>query len=254
MLLSRLQACAPACGAWACRPRWKTRPRSPAFLAPDPCGGSCRPIRARIRTFPCWTPTPPPGPAAAAAMRSRQFWQRGQAPPHHADLPQHPRPGRDLLSRRCGYGKRRPAHRHPPRLPVARTARAGGTGDGGGRLARRRLHRLALISGIDWGDVDLVIQVGAPKNVKRLVQRIGRANHRYNAPSKALLVPANRFEVVECQAALDAVRDHDAGRRAARPRAARRAVPAYPADRLRRPLSTPMRFMPKSFPPDPIPG
>ena len=62
--------------------------------------------------------------------------------------------------------------------------------------------------GIDWGDVDLVIQVGAPKNVKRLVQRIGRANHRYNAPSKALLVPANRFEVVECQAALDAVIAH----------------------------------------------
>lgn len=67
----------------------------------------------------------------------------------------------------------------------------------------------SLDLGIDWGDVDLVIQVGAPKNVKRLVQRIGRANHRYNAPSKALLVPANRFEVVECQAALDAVRDHD---------------------------------------------
>ncbi len=61
--------------------------------------------------------------------------------------------------------------------------------------------------GIDWGDVDLVIQVGAPKNVKRLVQRIGRANHRYNAPSKALLVPANRFEVVECLAALAAVRE-----------------------------------------------
>ncbi len=66
----------------------------------------------------------------------------------------------------------------------------------------------SLDLGLDWGDVDLVIQVGAPKNIKRLVQRIGRANHRYNAPSKALLVPANRFEVVECQAALQAVRDH----------------------------------------------
>jgi ATP-dependent Lhr-like helicase len=66
----------------------------------------------------------------------------------------------------------------------------------------------SLDLGIDWGDVDLVIQVGGPKNVKRLVQRIGRANHRYNAPSKALLVPANRFEVVECQAALGAVRAH----------------------------------------------
>jgi len=67
----------------------------------------------------------------------------------------------------------------------------------------------SLDLGIDWGDVDLVIQVGAPKNVKRLVQRIGRANHRHNAPSKALLVPANRFEVVECLAALQAVREHD---------------------------------------------
>ncbi|MEM9126069.1 MAG: helicase-related protein, partial [Pseudomonadota bacterium] len=65
----------------------------------------------------------------------------------------------------------------------------------------------SLDLGIDWGDVDLVIQIGAPKNVKRLVQRIGRANHRYNAPSKALLVPANRFEVVECIAALEAVRE-----------------------------------------------
>lgn len=65
----------------------------------------------------------------------------------------------------------------------------------------------SLDLGIDWGDVDLVIQIGAPKKVKSLVQRIGRANHRYNAPSKARLVPANRFEVVECVAALDAVRD-----------------------------------------------
>ncbi|MFY2824036.1 ligase-associated DNA damage response DEXH box helicase [Ruegeria sp. MALMAid1280] len=67
----------------------------------------------------------------------------------------------------------------------------------------------SLDLGIDWGDVDLVIQIGAPKNVKRLVQRIGRANHRYNAPSKALLVPANRFEVVECVAALEAAKAHD---------------------------------------------
>nr|WP_256368228.1 ligase-associated DNA damage response DEXH box helicase [Mangrovicoccus sp. HB161399] len=67
----------------------------------------------------------------------------------------------------------------------------------------------SLDLGIDWGDVDLVIQIGAPKNVKRLVQRIGRANHRYNAPSKALLVPANRFEVVECRAALEAVKARD---------------------------------------------
>jgi ATP-dependent Lhr-like helicase len=55
--------------------------------------------------------------------------------------------------------------------------------------------------GIDWGDVDLVINVGAPKGSSRILQRIGRANHRYDEPSRALLVPANRFEVLECEAA-----------------------------------------------------
>ena len=63
----------------------------------------------------------------------------------------------------------------------------------------------SLDLGIDWGDVDQVIQVGAPKGVSRLLQRVGRANHRMDEPSRALLVPANRFEVVECAAALEAV-------------------------------------------------
>ncbi len=58
--------------------------------------------------------------------------------------------------------------------------------------------------GIDWGDVDLVINVGAPKGASRLIQRVGRANHRLDEPSEALLVPANRFEVLECRAALEA--------------------------------------------------
>ncbi|WP_374626805.1 DEAD/DEAH box helicase, partial [Devosia sp.] len=59
--------------------------------------------------------------------------------------------------------------------------------------------------GIDWGDVDLVVQVGAPKGASRMLQRIGRANHRLDEPSKALFVPSNRFEVLECEAALEAV-------------------------------------------------
>ncbi len=58
--------------------------------------------------------------------------------------------------------------------------------------------------GIDWGDVDLVIHVGAPKGASRLAQRIGRSNHRMDEPSRAILVPANRFEVLECEAALEA--------------------------------------------------
>lgn len=61
--------------------------------------------------------------------------------------------------------------------------------------------------GIDWGDVDLVIQMGAPKGASRLTQRIGRANHRMNEPSRALLVPANRMEVLECIAAKQAIEE-----------------------------------------------
>jgi ATP-dependent Lhr-like helicase len=63
----------------------------------------------------------------------------------------------------------------------------------------------SLDLGIDWGDVDLVVQVGAPKGSSRLLQRIGRANHRLDEASRAVLVPANRFAVLECRAALDAV-------------------------------------------------
>jgi ATP-dependent helicase Lhr and Lhr-like helicase len=62
--------------------------------------------------------------------------------------------------------------------------------------------------GIDWGDVDLVIHMGAPKGSSRLLQRIGRSNHRLDAPSEALLVPSNRFEVLECDAALQAAKEN----------------------------------------------
>src|SRR5215510_10420172 len=58
----------------------------------------------------------------------------------------------------------------------------------------------SLDLGVDWGDIDLVINVGAPKGASRLLQRIGRANHRMDEPSRGVLVPANRFEVLECRA------------------------------------------------------
>jgi ATP-dependent Lhr-like helicase len=76
-------------------------------------------------------------------------------------------------------------------------------------MARGKLRAVVCTStldlGIDWGEVDRVICVGAPKGAARLVQRIGRANHRLDEPSRALLVPGNRFEVLECEAARDAV-------------------------------------------------
>ena len=76
-------------------------------------------------------------------------------------------------------------------------------------MAAGRLRAVVATSsldlGIDWGEVDLVVNVGAPKGASRLLQRIGRANHRMDEPSRGVLVPANRFEVLECRAAIDAV-------------------------------------------------
>ncbi len=76
-------------------------------------------------------------------------------------------------------------------------------------MARGQLRAVVCTStldlGIDWGDVDLVIQIGAPKGAARTLQRIGRANHRLDDPSRALFAPANRFEEMECLAALEAL-------------------------------------------------
>jgi ATP-dependent Lhr-like helicase len=79
-------------------------------------------------------------------------------------------------------------------------------------MARGRLRGVVCTSsldlGVDWGDVDLVINIGAPKGASRLMQRIGRANHRIDEASRAVLVPANRFEVLECRVAIDAVSEN----------------------------------------------
>jgi ATP-dependent Lhr-like helicase len=63
----------------------------------------------------------------------------------------------------------------------------------------------SLDLGVDWGDVDCVVQMGAPKGSSRLLQRIGRSNHRLDESSEAVIVPGNRFEYLEARAALDAV-------------------------------------------------
>lgn len=80
-----------------------------------------------------------------------------------------------------------------------------------GAMARGELRALVATSsldlGVDWGDIDLVVQMGAPKGSSRLLQRIGRANHRLDQPSRALLVPGNRFEFLEAFAAEQAVEE-----------------------------------------------
>ncbi|HUZ13371.1 MAG TPA: ligase-associated DNA damage response DEXH box helicase [Caulobacteraceae bacterium] len=79
-------------------------------------------------------------------------------------------------------------------------------------MARGALRAVVCTStldlGIDWGDVDLVIQLASPKGASRMVQRIGRANHRLDEPSRAIFVPANRFEMLECQAAREAIAEN----------------------------------------------
>ncbi|MHC2465928.1 ATP-dependent Lhr-like helicase [Bradyrhizobium embrapense] len=79
-------------------------------------------------------------------------------------------------------------------------------------MAAGRLRGVVCTSsldlGVDWGDVDLVINIGAPKGSSRLMQRIGRANHRFDEASRAVLVPANRFEVLECRVAIDAIAEN----------------------------------------------
>jgi len=78
-----------------------------------------------------------------------------------------------------------------------------------GAMADGRLRALVATSsldlGVDWGNVDCVIQMGAPKGSSRLLQRTGRANHRLDEASRAVIVPGNRFEYLEARAALDAV-------------------------------------------------
>jgi ATP-dependent helicase Lhr and Lhr-like helicase len=75
-----------------------------------------------------------------------------------------------------------------------------------GRL-RALVATASLDLGVDWGNVDCVIQMGAPKGASRLLQRIGRANHRLDEPSEAILVPGNRFEYLEAMGAYDAVKE-----------------------------------------------
>ncbi|MGB1069907.1 MAG: DEAD/DEAH box helicase, partial [Henriciella sp.] len=78
-------------------------------------------------------------------------------------------------------------------------------------MVRGQLRALVCTStldlGVDWGNVDQVIQMGAPKGAARLMQRIGRANHRMDETSRAVLVPTNRFEILECEAARTAIAD-----------------------------------------------
>jgi ATP-dependent Lhr-like helicase len=69
-------------------------------------------------------------------------------------------------------------------------------------LKEGRLPALVATSslelGIDMGAVDLVVQVESPLSVARGLQRIGRAGHHVGEPSKGVIFPKYRGDLLEC--------------------------------------------------------
>ncbi len=78
------------------------------------------------------------------------------------------------------------------------------------RLKRGELRVLiataSLELGIDIGDVELVCQVGSPRSIAALLQRVGRSGHQVGGMPKGRLFPTSRDDLVECAALLDCVR------------------------------------------------
>ena len=64
----------------------------------------------------------------------------------------------------------------------------------------------SLELGIDIGPVELVCQLGSPRSIATLLQRVGRSGHSRGAIPKGRLYPTTRDELVESAALLRAVR------------------------------------------------
>ena len=64
----------------------------------------------------------------------------------------------------------------------------------------------SLELGIDIGHVDLVCQIGSPRRISTLLQRVGRAGHTIHGTPKGRLFPETRDDLVECAALQIAVR------------------------------------------------
>jgi ATP-dependent Lhr-like helicase len=78
------------------------------------------------------------------------------------------------------------------------------------RLKRGELKALvataSLELGIDIGEVDLVCQLGSPRTIAALLQRVGRSGHSLGGTPKGRIFPLSRDELIECAALLDCVR------------------------------------------------
>lgn len=65
----------------------------------------------------------------------------------------------------------------------------------------------SLELGIDMGSIDLVVQIEAPPSVAAGLQRIGRAGHRIGAPSRGIVFPKFRGDLLACAALTRAMHD-----------------------------------------------
>lgn len=61
----------------------------------------------------------------------------------------------------------------------------------------------SLELGIDMPHIDLVLQIGSPKSVAALLQRIGRAGHSLDQVVKGRIIVLDRDELVECAVMLE---------------------------------------------------
>ena len=59
----------------------------------------------------------------------------------------------------------------------------------------------SLDLGVDFTPVDLVVQIGSPKGIARLIQRAGRSGHRPLQTSRVMCVPTHALELMEIAAA-----------------------------------------------------
>lgn len=89
--------------------------------------------------------------------------------------------------------------------------------------ARVAVATASLELGIDVGSVDLVCQIGSPRSIGALLQRVGRSSHWLGGIPKGRLFPLTRDELIECAALLFALRRGDLDRL---------SIPPWPLDIL----------------------
>ncbi len=105
--------------------------------------------------------------------------------------------------------------------------------------------------GIDWGDVDLVVHVGAPKGASRLAQRIGRVQSPHGRAVRGDPRAGQPFRGDGVRGGSRGKLSRPSGHAAAQRWCARRALPAHPRHGLRGTVRGRTPSLPKSAPPRP---